>query len=151
LRIAESRYPGRALQLHEKLSSPARKREPHETFRFYQVQLQYYSHPLFKTVNNEHFSYATYYNYITFNEITKCHEPLTKVTYSVSCLKYLKNAFLGCFFLSFIFFFLLQEKQDKARVRRQHFSEEKAQKLAILNQAGQQLSDQLLVLDSKTS
>jgi hypothetical protein len=94
LRIAESRYPGRALQLHEKLSSPARKREPHETFRFYQVQLQYYSHPLFKTVNNEHFSYATYYNYITFNEITKCHEPLTKVTYSVF--------FLFPYFLFFI-------------------------------------------------
>ncbi len=28
----------------------------------------------------------------------------------------------------------MQEKQDKARVRRLHFSEEKAQKLAILNQ-----------------
>jgi hypothetical protein len=38
LLFAESRYPGRALQLHEKLSSPARKREPHETFRFYQVR-----------------------------------------------------------------------------------------------------------------
>merc|ERR1719233_1541813 len=32
----EARLPGRAIQLHEKLSSPARKREPHETFKHYQ-------------------------------------------------------------------------------------------------------------------
>jgi len=32
----EARLPGRAIQLHEKLSSPARKREPHETFKLYQ-------------------------------------------------------------------------------------------------------------------
>lgn len=32
----ESRYPGRAIQIHEKLSSPARKREPLETFRHHQ-------------------------------------------------------------------------------------------------------------------
>ena len=58
----EARLPGRAIQLHEKLSSPARKKEPHETFKHY------------------------------------------------------------------------QEKQDKARLRRQMFSEEKAIKLAQLNQ-----------------
>ena len=59
----ESRMPGRAIQLHEKLSSPARKRElePQEAFRHH------------------------------------------------------------------------QEKQAKARVRRQMFKEEKAQKLAALN------------------
>merc|ERR1719318_431703 len=32
----EARLPGRAIQLHEKLSSPARKKEPHETFKHYQ-------------------------------------------------------------------------------------------------------------------
>ena len=32
----EARLPGRAIQLHEKLSSPARKKEPHETFLHYQ-------------------------------------------------------------------------------------------------------------------
>ncbi len=32
----ESRYPGRAIQLHEKLSSPARKKEPQEAFREHQ-------------------------------------------------------------------------------------------------------------------
>ena len=59
----ESRLPGRAIQLHEKLSSPARKRElePQEAFRHH------------------------------------------------------------------------QEKQAKARVRRQMFKEEKAQKLVALN------------------
>ena len=31
--LLESRYPGRAIQLHEKLSSPARKKEPHEAFK----------------------------------------------------------------------------------------------------------------------
>jgi len=34
--MPESRYPGRAIQLHEKLSSPARRREPAETFKHYQ-------------------------------------------------------------------------------------------------------------------
>jgi len=57
----EARLPGRAIQLHEKLSSPARKREPHETFKHY------------------------------------------------------------------------QEKQDKARLRRLRFTEQKASKLTILN------------------
>ena len=33
----EARLPGRAIHLHEKLSSPARKKEPHETFKHYQV------------------------------------------------------------------------------------------------------------------
>ena len=32
----ETRLPGRAIQLHDKLSSPARKREPHETFKLHQ-------------------------------------------------------------------------------------------------------------------
>ena len=32
----ESRYPGRVIQLHEKLSSPARKKEPLEAFREHQ-------------------------------------------------------------------------------------------------------------------
>ena len=59
--LVESRLPGRAIQLHEKLSSPARKREPQEAFRHH------------------------------------------------------------------------QEKQNKARVRRQMFKEEKAQKLLALN------------------
>jgi len=67
---AESRYPGRAIHLHEKLSSPARKKEPHETFRHY------------------------------------------------------------------------QEKQDKARIRRQMFGEEKANKLALLNQRIIEVLDQ---------
>ena len=34
--LLESRYPGRAIQLHEKLSSPARKREPQEAFKVHQ-------------------------------------------------------------------------------------------------------------------
>ena len=34
--LLESRYPGRAIQLHEKLSSPARKREPQEAFKHHQ-------------------------------------------------------------------------------------------------------------------
>merc|ERR1740128_971453 len=66
----DSRYPGRAIHLHEKLSGPARKKEPHETFRHY------------------------------------------------------------------------QEKQDKARVRRLKFSEEKANKLALLNQKISEVMDQ---------
>lgn len=36
LQLQESRYPGRAIQIHEKLSSPARKREPQEAFRHHQ-------------------------------------------------------------------------------------------------------------------
>ena len=32
----EARLPGRGIQLHEKLSSPARRKEPHETFQHYQ-------------------------------------------------------------------------------------------------------------------
>ena len=38
--ILESRYPGRAIQLHEKLSSPARKREPQEAFKVHQEKQQ---------------------------------------------------------------------------------------------------------------
>ena len=34
--LLESRYPGRAIQLHEKLSSPARKKEPQEAFKAHQ-------------------------------------------------------------------------------------------------------------------
>jgi hypothetical protein len=34
--LLESRYPGRAIHLHEKLSSPARKREPQEAFKVHQ-------------------------------------------------------------------------------------------------------------------
>jgi len=66
----EARLPGRALQLHEKLSSPARKREPHETFKHY------------------------------------------------------------------------QEKQDKARIRRLRFSEQKASKLTMLNMKIEEVMEQ---------
>ncbi len=34
----EARLPGRAIHLHEKLSSPARKKEPHVIFNHYQVK-----------------------------------------------------------------------------------------------------------------
>ncbi|QQP52863.1 Uncharacterized protein FKW44_005141 [Caligus rogercresseyi] len=34
--MESARYPGRAIQLHEKLSSPARKKEPHEAFKAHQ-------------------------------------------------------------------------------------------------------------------
>jgi len=66
----EARLPGRAIQLHEKLSSPARKREPHETFKHY------------------------------------------------------------------------QEKQDKARLRRLRFTEQKASKLTILNMKIEEVIEQ---------
>ena len=59
--LVEARMPGRAIEIHEKLSSPARKREPHEAFKHH------------------------------------------------------------------------QEKQNKARVRRQMFQDEKAQRLVALN------------------
>lgn len=34
--LLDARYPGRAIQLHEKLSSPARKKEPQEAFKAHQ-------------------------------------------------------------------------------------------------------------------
>lgn len=39
-KLLESRYPGRAIQLHEKLSSPARKKEPQEAFKAHQQKQQ---------------------------------------------------------------------------------------------------------------
>ena len=48
----ETRYPGRAIQLHEKLSSPARKKEPQEAFNEHQEKQK---QVLIQKINLKHF------------------------------------------------------------------------------------------------